>query len=99
MPIKFSKMSFILTGATLGLVSGILWFKIGEIFDNYTGNFIAWFVMPAILPLLVAGVNLLIKFSRKNLIMSTVFVAVYYGCHWIPIGLLLLYCIIFNLSF
>jgi hypothetical protein len=112
---KYSKM-FLLTGALLGFISGLMWFGIGSWLDldsdffvlsvgigdsitGYLGNFASFFIVPVILPVLIAGVYLIIKFSRTNLIIAAVFVAVYYGCHWLPLGLLLLYFIIFNISF
>ncbi len=107
---------FLLSGAVLGVLSGMMWFGIGSWFDRqsdffvlttglgerislYFGAFTSFFIVPAILPLLIAGAVTLVKFSRKNLIISAGFVAVYYGSHWLPVGLLLLYCIIFNKSF
>lgn len=98
MPIKYSKM-FLLTGAVLGLVSGLLWFKIGEKLDDHLGNFTSWFIMPAILPLLVAGICLVRKFSRNTLNTGIVFVAIYYGFHWLPMLLVLLYFILFGIKF
>ena len=97
MNIKYSKM-FLLAGAVLGLISGILWFRIGEILDGHTGNFIAWFIMPLILPLLIGGAYLFKKYSRDTLITGIVFVAVYYGFHWLPMLLVLLYFVLFNVK-
>ncbi len=90
--------SVVLTSAILGLVSGILWFRIGEILDGHIGNFTSWFIMPAILPLLITGAYLFRKYSRKNLITGIAFVAVYYGFHWLPMLLVLLYFVIFNVK-
>jgi hypothetical protein len=95
--LKYHKM-FLLTGAIFGLVSGILWFRIGEIFDSHIGNFTSWFIMPAILPLLITGAYLFRKYSRKTLIRGVVFVAVYYGFHWLPMLLTLLYFLLFNIK-
>jgi hypothetical protein len=88
----------LLTGALLGLVSGILWFRIGEILDGHVGNFTSWFIMPAILPLLITGACLFKKYSRKTLITGIAFVAVYYGFHWLPMLLVLLYFVLFNVK-
>lgn len=90
--------TFLIIGVVLGLVSGILWFKVGEFLDGHTGNFIAWFIMPLILPLLIAGTYLLKKYSRDTLITGIVFVAVYYGFHWLPMLLVLLYFMLFNVK-
>ena len=97
MNIKYSKM-FLLAGAMLGLISGILWFKIGEILDGHTGNFISWFIMPVILPFLIAGTYLFKKYSFDTLVTGIVFVAVYYGFHWLPMLLVLLYFVLFNVK-
>ena len=75
MKIKYSKM-FLLTGAVLGLISGILWFRIGEILDGHTGNFISWFIIPAILPLLITGAYLFKKYSRDTLVIGIAFVGI-----------------------
>jgi hypothetical protein len=89
---------FVIIGVVLGLISGILWFKVGEILDGHTCNFIAWFISPLILPLLITGVYLLIKYSRYKLILGIIFVSVYYGFHWLPMLLVLLYFILFNVK-
>jgi len=95
---KYSK-PFLITGAALGLVSGILWFKIGEILDGYTGNFVSWFVMPAIFPLLITGARLFKKYSHETLGTGLAFVAVYYGFHWLPMLLVLVYYfVLFNIK-
>ncbi len=96
--INYSK-TFLIAGAVLGLISGIVWFKIGEILDGYTGNFIAWFIMPVILPLLITGAYLLLKkYSRDTLVIGIAFVAVYYGFHWLPMLLVFLYFMLFNVK-
>lgn len=94
---KYQK-TVLVVGCVLGFVSGILWFRIGEILDGYTNNFIAWFIMPAIPPLLIIGVCLLRYYSRKTLIIDFTFIALYYAFHWLPIILVLLYFILFNVK-
>ncbi len=97
MKIKYSKL-FLLTGAVLGLVSGFLWFRIGEILDDHTGNFTSWFIMPAILPSLITAAYLFRKYSRNTLITGIAFVAVYYGFHWLPMFFVHLYFVLFNVK-
>ena len=95
---KYHSKMFLLAGAVLGLCSGLSWFKIGEIFDNHFSNFIAWFVLPAVLPLLIAIVYTLWKPARTTIITNVVFVTIFYAMHWLPFVSWYLYFILFNLK-
>lgn len=90
------KPGLFLLGAVPGLASGVLWFRVGETLDGYAGNFVAWFVLPLVVPLVIAGTCLLKNSSRETLIRGLVFVGVYYGFHWIPMVLVLLYFAVFG---
>ena len=65
----------------LGIVTGILWFRIGEVLDNSVGNTIAWYVLPAMPPCIVAvGFAAVTRQVRK----SVALVAIWYIAHWLP---------------
>ena len=74
-----------MTGAALGLVSGILWLKIGYVLHNFgigdPFSLFSLFVAPAILPLPIAGAYIGTNYSRGNLGPSIAFVAVCYVFH------------------
>jgi hypothetical protein len=90
------RLSIISTGFVAGLISGIMWFWIGEILDNLLGNFIAWYVAPAILPLLIAGILWIRKYN--SLMTSLNFFVIYYSFHWLPMLVLILYFWVFDIK-
>ena len=75
----------------LGLVSGLAWFSIGERLDNAPiGNFLAWFVFPAVPPLVIGLPILLLSKSRSiGVARYVTFLGCYYAAHWTPMGALL----------
>jgi hypothetical protein len=90
------RLPIILTGIAAGLISGIMWFWIGEKLDNLLGNFIAWYIVPAILPLLIAGILWIRKYN--SLMTSSSFFVIFYLFHWLPILVLILYFWVFDIK-
>jgi hypothetical protein len=75
----------------LGLVSGLAWFSIGERLDDAPiGNFLAWWVFPAIPPFLISVAIFLLSRPRAVAFSRSVtFFGCYYAAHWTPMGVLL----------
>ncbi len=77
----------------VGIGSGLLWLRIGEVLDNTYGNFLAWFVCPAIVLL---GPSALICFRRnrenkRTWLLGFFFFIIAYIAHWIPYGSAILF--------
>jgi hypothetical protein len=70
----------------MGLISGILWFKVGEYFDDFLGNFVSWFILPAVLPLIISLAIVFAGFRQKTTITyGILFLILYYVFHWVPL--------------
>jgi hypothetical protein len=89
------KQTAILLGIALlvGIGSGLLWFRVGEILDNTYGNFLSWFVCPAIVLL---GPSILICFlgnqeNKRTWPLGIFFFVIAYTAHWIPYGSAILF--------
>jgi hypothetical protein len=72
-----------------GIVSGICWFSVGERLDDHMGNFLAWYVMPAVPPCVVVAICAVVRCRRctggENLRRSLAFVVTWYIAHWLPL--------------
>jgi hypothetical protein len=76
----------VISSILLGTISGILWFKVGEYFDNFLSNFISWFILPAIPPLIILLICVLAHSGHKIAIAyGILFFVLYYMFHWLPI--------------
>ncbi|MDY0171065.1 MAG: hypothetical protein RBS80_31285 [Thermoguttaceae bacterium] len=85
----------------LGLVSGLAWFSIGERLDDAPiGNFLAWCVFPAVPPLVISLVIVLLsKPYSLGIVRSVVFFGCYYVAHWMPMGAILMFFLLTGTHF
>ncbi|MBL7215387.1 MAG: hypothetical protein ISS71_06890 [Phycisphaerae bacterium] len=80
-----------------GICSGISWFWIGEGLDGILGNFMSWYILPGIIPLMISlfiyilGVKKQDK-SKVVLVRSLCFLGLYYFCHWLPMFMVIIFC-------
>jgi hypothetical protein len=81
------------TGAALGLGVGVawIWFGIGEWLDGPLGNTFAWFILPAIVPLILSPI--VSHLSRRPwpdaAVNGLLFFACFYAGYLAPMGLIL----------
>jgi len=85
----------------LGLVSGLAWFSIGERLDDAPiGNFLAWWVFPAIPPFLISMAIFLLSQPRAVAFpRCAAFFGCYYVAHWTPMGVVIAFFLLSGIHF